>query len=183
MGLLLTLAPSPSSLHFFSPNNVAVKPGLVADARTALGGQILCSWLLPYFCLLLFSSFLLFLLAPTKSRKNMKQNFSDFCLLFCSPFIMECLKEFYLTYDDTQLRWNGADLLSRVAKRFLNNKNISIKRPELNVQPSFVFFPISSQHITRYWYIAISWKWCLQCMCLIKFTIQMHLPEYACMHK
>ncbi|XWS19905.1 hypothetical protein CRYUN_Cryun31cG0056300 [Craigia yunnanensis] len=73
-----------------------------------------------------------------------------------SLFIMECLKEFYLTYDDTQLRWNGADLLSRVAKRFLNNKNIAIKRPELNVQPSFVFFPISSQHITRYWYITIS---------------------------
>lgn len=63
---------------------------------------------------------------------------------------MECLKEFYLTYDDTQLRWNGADLLSRVAKRVLNKKNISIKQPELNVQPSFVFFPINSQHITRY---------------------------------
>ncbi|XVF27259.1 hypothetical protein REPUB_Repub14bG0091500 [Reevesia pubescens] len=67
-----------------------------------------------------------------------------------SPFIMECLKEFYLTYDDTQLRWNGADLLSRVAKRFLYENSISIKRPELNVQPSSVFFPISSQHITRY---------------------------------
>ncbi|XVF40056.1 hypothetical protein PTKIN_Ptkin01aG0081900 [Pterospermum kingtungense] len=67
-----------------------------------------------------------------------------------SPFIMECLQEFYLTYDDTQLRWNGAALLSRVAKRFLNKKNVSIKQPELNVQPSFVFFPISSQHITRY---------------------------------
>ncbi|KAK6284142.1 hypothetical protein POUND7_003094 [Theobroma cacao] len=61
-----------------------------------------------------------------------------------SPFIMECLKEFYLTYDYTQLRWNGADLLSRVAKRFLNNQR------ELNVWPSFVFVPISSQHITRY---------------------------------
>ncbi|KAE8659610.1 Alpha 1,4-glycosyltransferase family protein, putative isoform 2 [Hibiscus syriacus] len=67
-----------------------------------------------------------------------------------SPFIMECLKEFYLTYDDTQLRANGADLLSRVAKRFLNKKNKSIKQPELNVQPSSVFFPISSRHITRY---------------------------------
>ncbi|KAK8584952.1 hypothetical protein V6N13_138894 [Hibiscus sabdariffa] len=68
-----------------------------------------------------------------------------------SPFIMECLKEFYLTYDDTQLRGNGADLLSRVAERFLNKKNIvSIEQPELNVQPSSVFFPISSRHITRY---------------------------------
>ncbi|PPR91040.1 hypothetical protein GOBAR_AA29642 [Gossypium barbadense] len=67
-----------------------------------------------------------------------------------SPFIMECLNEFYLTYDDTRLRWNGADLLSRVAKRFSNGKNISIKQPELNVKPSAVFFPISSQHIIRY---------------------------------
>ncbi|KAG8494602.1 hypothetical protein CXB51_011960 [Gossypium anomalum] len=67
-----------------------------------------------------------------------------------SPFIMECLNEFYLTFDDTRLRWNGADLLSRVAKRFSNEKNISIKQPELNVQPSAVFFPISSQHIIRY---------------------------------
>ncbi|XP_022715464.1 uncharacterized protein At4g19900-like isoform X2 [Durio zibethinus] len=67
-----------------------------------------------------------------------------------SPFIMECLKEFYLSYDDTQLRWNGADLLSRVAKRFLNKKKTSVKLPELDVQPSFVFFPISSQHITRF---------------------------------
>ncbi|GMI91679.1 hypothetical protein like AT4G19900 [Hibiscus trionum] len=66
-----------------------------------------------------------------------------------SPFIMECLKEFYMTYDDTQLKANGAGLLSRVAKRFLN-KDISIKQPELNVQTSSVFFPISSRHITRY---------------------------------
>ncbi|XP_039017510.1 uncharacterized protein At4g19900-like [Hibiscus syriacus] len=64
---------------------------------------------------------------------------------------MECLKEFYLAYDDTQLRGNGADLLSRVAKRFLNKKNdVSIKQPELNVQPSSVVFPISYRHITRY---------------------------------
>ncbi|TQD70788.1 hypothetical protein C1H46_043684 [Malus baccata] len=35
-----------------------------------------------------------------------------------SPFIMECLKEFYMTYDDTRLRLNGADLLTRVARRY-----------------------------------------------------------------
>ncbi|KAH9747347.1 hypothetical protein KPL70_004682 [Citrus sinensis] len=35
-----------------------------------------------------------------------------------SPFILECLKEFYLTYDETRLRWNGADLLQRVARRY-----------------------------------------------------------------
>ncbi|OMO65804.1 hypothetical protein COLO4_30993 [Corchorus olitorius] len=65
-----------------------------------------------------------------------------------SPFIKECLKEFYMTYDDTQLRSNGADLLTRVAKRFSNKNDILIKQPELKVQPSFVFFPIGSQHIT-----------------------------------
>lgn len=67
-----------------------------------------------------------------------------------SPFIMECLKEFYMTYDDTRLRWNGADLLTRVAKRFLSRENLSIKQLELNVQASSVFFPISSQRIARY---------------------------------
>lgn len=67
-----------------------------------------------------------------------------------SSFVMECLKEFYLTYDDTQLRWNGADLLSRVAKKFLRKKQFPFKQPELNVQPSSLFFPLSSHHITRY---------------------------------
>ncbi|KAI4332566.1 hypothetical protein L6164_017462 [Bauhinia variegata] len=66
-----------------------------------------------------------------------------------SPFIMECLKEFYSTYDDTSLRWNGADLLSRVGRNFLK-ENTSIKRLELNVEPSFIFFPISSHNIIRY---------------------------------
>lgn len=55
-----------------------------------------------------------------------------------------------MTYDDTRLRWNGADLLTRVAKRFLSRENLSIKQLELNVQASSVFFPISSQRIARY---------------------------------
>lgn len=67
-----------------------------------------------------------------------------------SSFVMECLKEFYLTYDDTQLRWNGADLLTRVAKKFSRKKQFSFKQLELNVQPSSLFFPLSSHHITRY---------------------------------
>ncbi|KAM7260221.1 hypothetical protein ACFE04_015962 [Oxalis oulophora] len=66
-----------------------------------------------------------------------------------SPFIFECLKEFYTTYDDTRLRWNGADLLTRIAKNFMA-KNTALGRLELEIQPSFVFFPISSQNITRY---------------------------------
>ncbi|KAL4614552.1 hypothetical protein ACB092_07G061700 [Castanea dentata] len=67
-----------------------------------------------------------------------------------SPFIMECLKEFYMTYDDTQLRWNGADLLTRVSRKFWSQEKLSIKQLELNVQDSFIFFPISSQNISRY---------------------------------
>ncbi|XP_027184602.1 uncharacterized protein At4g19900 [Coffea eugenioides] len=67
-----------------------------------------------------------------------------------SPFIMECLTEFYASYDDTQLRWNGADLLTRVALNFSSNKNHFDKRMELRVLPSFVFFPISRSNISRY---------------------------------
>ena len=74
----------------------------------------------------------------------------DICFTFpCSPFIMECLKEFYMTYDDTRLRLNGADLLTRVARRFLSGRNKSVRQLELKVQPSFIFFPIASQNISR----------------------------------
>ncbi|KAE7995958.1 hypothetical protein FH972_000710 [Carpinus fangiana] len=66
-----------------------------------------------------------------------------------SPFIMECLNEFYMTYDDTRLRWNGADLLTRVARRFSSQENTS-RQLELNVQASYIFFPLSSQNIRRY---------------------------------
>ncbi|CAN6987016.1 hypothetical protein Bca4012_007398 [Brassica carinata] len=67
-----------------------------------------------------------------------------------SPFLLECLNEYYLTYDDKCLRCNGADLLTRVAKRFLNGKNRRMTQQELNVRPFSVFFPISSQQITNY---------------------------------
>ncbi|KAJ7969301.1 alpha 1,4-glycosyltransferase family protein [Quillaja saponaria] len=67
-----------------------------------------------------------------------------------SPFIKECLQEFYLTYDDTNLRYNGADLLTRVARNFLSVENSLVKQLELKLQPSFIFFPISAQNITRY---------------------------------
>ncbi|KAL5731403.1 lactosylceramide 4-alpha-galactosyltransferase [Ranunculus cassubicifolius] len=63
-----------------------------------------------------------------------------------SPFILECLKEFYSTYDDSLLRWNGAELLTRAIKRFPTQENNS----ELNIQLSPIFFPISQQDITRY---------------------------------
>ncbi|OWM83217.1 hypothetical protein CDL15_Pgr012698 [Punica granatum] len=67
-----------------------------------------------------------------------------------SPFLMDCLKEYYSTYDDTRLRWNGADLLRRVAEKFLTKGGRNNDQSEFKVQPSFVFFPISSQNITRY---------------------------------
>ncbi|KAK6917020.1 Alpha 1,4-glycosyltransferase domain [Dillenia turbinata] len=67
-----------------------------------------------------------------------------------SPFIMECFAEFYMTYDDTRLRWNGAELLTRVAKRFLSKKNSSDEMLELKVQPASLLFPISSHDIKRY---------------------------------
>lgn len=54
-----------------------------------------------------------------------------------------------MTYDDTSLRGNGADLLTRVAQKFLGEENESVKQLELKVEPSYIFFPISSQNITR----------------------------------
>ncbi|GAB2213734.1 hypothetical protein Droror1_Dr00018047 [Drosera rotundifolia] len=67
-----------------------------------------------------------------------------------SSFIMECLLEFYSTYDDTLLRWNGADLLTRVFGNFSSAGNHQSKQPHLNVQNSFDFFPINSNDIIRY---------------------------------
>ncbi|KAK1410801.1 hypothetical protein QVD17_37341 [Tagetes erecta] len=67
-----------------------------------------------------------------------------------SPFIMECLMEFYASYDDTNLRWNGADLLTRVGTKFLHEENRFKNQMELKLQPFFAFFPISRKNITRY---------------------------------
>lgn len=63
---------------------------------------------------------------------------------------MECLKEFYESYDETSLRWNGADLLSRVRTKFLHEENRVKNQKELNLQPYSAFFPISRNNITRY---------------------------------
>ncbi|KAL1538460.1 lactosylceramide 4-alpha-galactosyltransferase [Salvia divinorum] len=67
-----------------------------------------------------------------------------------SPFILLCLEEFYASYDDAQLRWNGADLLTRVANQFLSNKGIADVNAELLLQPASVFFPFDSYIISRY---------------------------------
>lgn len=55
-----------------------------------------------------------------------------------------------MTYDDNSLRWNGADLLTRVAQKFVGEENKTIKQLELNKEPSHVFYPINSHDITRY---------------------------------
>ncbi|XP_042028114.1 uncharacterized protein At4g19900-like [Salvia splendens] len=69
-----------------------------------------------------------------------------------SPFILSCLEEFYASYDDAQLRWNGADLLTRVAKQFLSSKDVADVNAELRLQPSsvFFFFPFNHNTISRY---------------------------------
>jgi len=69
--------------------------------------------------------------------------------LLCSLFIKECLEEFYMTYDDTSLRGNGADLLTRVARKYLAEENKSVKDLKLKVEPSYIFFPVSSLNISR----------------------------------
>lgn len=61
---------------------------------------------------------------------------------------MECLREFYLTYDDALLRWNGADLLTRVINKFSAAK--SNRQLDVKIEPPLKFYPISSLNVTRY---------------------------------
>ncbi|KAJ3674851.1 hypothetical protein LUZ60_005467 [Juncus effusus] len=62
-----------------------------------------------------------------------------------NEFVMECLTEFYSTYDDDLIKWNGADLLTRVINKLKINDQLN-----LNILPSFEYYPISSSNITRY---------------------------------
>lgn len=102
-------------------------------------------------------------------------SFNAYSTSLCSPFIWDCLTEFYSTYDDTLERWNGAELLSRVGKSFMNKKSPFDKQMELKLQPSFAFFPISRDHITRYvlqYAIWLNHVWnCESCTC---FAIDPH---------
>ncbi|KAG0475703.1 hypothetical protein HPP92_015389 [Vanilla planifolia] len=69
-----------------------------------------------------------------------------------SVFLLECLTEFYSTYDDTRLRWNGADLLTRVIKRLQDRNDKSLEK--LMIIPSTSIFPIGSTEILRYFVAA-----------------------------
>ncbi|XP_021729633.1 uncharacterized protein At4g19900-like [Chenopodium quinoa] len=67
-----------------------------------------------------------------------------------SLFIRQCMLEFFSSYDDTLLRWNGADLLTRVAGKFSLKADNLKKKQMLQVQLASNFFPISSHDIQRY---------------------------------
>ncbi|KAF3783798.1 Uncharacterized protein EJ110_NYTH30512 [Nymphaea thermarum] len=66
----------------------------------------------------------------------------------CSHFILECLKEFFSTYDVTLFRWNGAELLSRTAARIVNRSDYGDQQLHIKIVPTSKFFPISSDDIT-----------------------------------
>ncbi|XP_028554606.1 uncharacterized protein At4g19900 [Dendrobium catenatum] len=71
-----------------------------------------------------------------------------------SPFVKECLTEFFSTYDDTLLTWNGANLLTRVIKRLQRKGDKYWEELRINLISTHSIFPISSMDITRYFAVA-----------------------------
>ncbi|KAK3125400.1 hypothetical protein QOZ80_7BG0604390 [Eleusine coracana subsp. coracana] len=67
-----------------------------------------------------------------------------------SPLLEECLKEFYSSYDDTLLQWNGAELITRVISNLSSKADESMEHLDANLEPSVTFFPISATDIERY---------------------------------
>lgn len=67
--------------------------------------------------------------------------------------MLECLNEYYSTYDDTLLRWNGADLMTRVIKRISDKAGKSSLQLDVKMEPRFAFHPISSINITRCFFL------------------------------
>ncbi|KAF0905956.1 hypothetical protein E2562_008978, partial [Oryza meyeriana var. granulata] len=67
-----------------------------------------------------------------------------------SPFLAECLKEFYSTYDDKLLQWNGAELMTRVIRNMSGQADQNSGHLDIKFEPSVAFYPISSTDITRY---------------------------------
>ncbi|XP_062187339.1 uncharacterized protein At4g19900-like [Phragmites australis] len=66
------------------------------------------------------------------------------------PFLVECLKEFYSTYDDTLLQWNGAELMTRVIRNLSSKADENLGHLDIQLEPSVTFYPISSTDIMRY---------------------------------
>ncbi|TVU38386.1 hypothetical protein EJB05_11753 [Eragrostis curvula] len=81
-----------------------------------------------------------------------KSSFSGAVLAFekHSPLLEECLKEFYSSYDDTLLQWNGAELMSRVISNLSSNADENIGHLDMKLEPSVTFYPINSTDIMRY---------------------------------
>ncbi|CAM0906331.1 unnamed protein product [Alopecurus aequalis] len=77
-------------------------------------------------------------------------SFSGAVLVFekQSPFLVECLKEWYSTYDDTLMQWNGAELMTRVIRNH-SDSDQNREHLEIKLEPSFTFYPISSTDIMR----------------------------------
>jgi hypothetical protein len=75
--------------------------------------------------------------------------FSHLTYADCSPFLTECLKEWYSTYDDTLMQWNGAELMTRVIRNHTDSDQ-NREHLEIKLEPSFTFYPISSTDIMRY---------------------------------
>ncbi|CAA6671857.1 unnamed protein product [Spirodela intermedia] len=66
-----------------------------------------------------------------------------------SRVIMECLKEFHSTYDDTRLRWNGAELLTRVIRRLAGKANKLQSKFHLNMEPFHKYFSAPVDEVER----------------------------------
>lgn len=63
--------------------------------------------------------------------------------------MLECLKEWYSTYDDTLMQWNGAELMTRVIRNH-SDSDPNREHLEIQLEPSFTFYPINSMDINRY---------------------------------
>ncbi|GJN11335.1 hypothetical protein PR202_ga29518 [Eleusine coracana subsp. coracana] len=79
-----------------------------------------------------------------------KQRVSHFNSTGCSPLLEECLKEFYSSYDDTLLQWNGAELMTRVISNLSSKADESMEHLDVNLEPSVTYFPISATDIERF---------------------------------
>uniref|UniRef100_A0ACD5V0B3 Uncharacterized protein n=1 Tax=Avena sativa TaxID=4498 RepID=A0ACD5V0B3_AVESA len=87
----------------------------------------------------------------TVKQVSKDSSFSGAVLVFekQSPFLAECLKEWYSTYDDTLMQWNGAELMTRVIRNHSDSDQIR-QHLEIKLEPSFTFYPISSTDILSY---------------------------------
>lgn len=67
-----------------------------------------------------------------------------------SPLLEECLREFYSTYDDTLVQWNGAELMTRVISNISSRADENRGHLDIKLEPFVKFYPISSTDIIRY---------------------------------